>query len=49
MLAPVGEHRTENREVEPHEVPPEIEYVELRNEEAEDLEMKKQKIKSTLI
>ena len=36
LMAPVGEHGTGNREVEPHEVPPEIEYVELRNEEAEE-------------
>ena len=32
LMALVGEHGTGNREVEPHEVPPEIEYVELRNE-----------------
>ncbi|KAJ8642448.1 hypothetical protein MRB53_019142 [Persea americana] len=36
LMAPVGEHGTGNREVEPHEVPPEMEYVELRNEEAEE-------------
>jgi len=49
LLAPVGEHRTENREVEPHEVPPEIKYVELRMKKPKNLEMKKQKIQSTLI
>ncbi|KAJ8625750.1 hypothetical protein MRB53_034280 [Persea americana] len=36
LMAPVGEHGTGNREVEPHEVPPGMEYVELRNEEAEE-------------
>ena len=33
LMALVGEHGTGNREVELDEVPPEIEYVELRNEE----------------
>ena len=37
-MALVGEHGTGNREVEPHEVPPEIEQVELWNEEPRDEE-----------
>lgn len=37
-MALVGEHETPgNWEVEPYEVPPKIEYVELRNEETENI------------
>ena len=38
LMASMGEHGTGNGEVEPHEVPPEIEHVELRNKEPGDEE-----------
>ena len=40
-MAPVGEHGTRNREVEPDKVPQKIEYVELRNEEPGNEEAEK--------
>ena len=46
-MAPVGEHGTGNREVEQHEVPPEIEHVELRNEEPRDEEAENEEPENT--
>ena len=46
-MAHMGEHGTGNREVEPHEVPPEIEHVELRNEEPGDEEVENEEPENT--
>ena len=47
LMAPVGEHGTGNREVEPYEVPLEIEHVELRNEEPGDEEAENEEPENT--
>ena len=46
-MAPVGEHGIGNRKVEPHEVPLEIEHVELRNEEPGDEETENEEPENT--
>ena len=45
-MAPLGEHGTRNREVELHKVPPEIEHVELQNEEHGDEEVENEEPKN---
>ncbi|KAL6335965.1 hypothetical protein AAG906_003590 [Vitis piasezkii] len=47
LMTPVSEHGTGNREVDLHEILPEIEHVELQKEEPGDEEVKNEEPKNT--